>query len=82
MNLTQYSSVCDAPMHSLRGLLIYYSLPGLLFAIAAAGVVPCGGRKKSPRTLSIVQSTFLFRSFEISKDNQEDSKHSHLETYF
>ena len=38
------------------------------FAITAAGVVPCGGPKKSPRTLSIVQIIFLFRSFEISKD--------------
>ena len=26
-----------------------------LFAITAAGVVPCGGPKKSPRTSSIVQ---------------------------
>ena len=39
----------------------------ILFAITAAGVVPCGGRKKSPRTSSIVQIIFLFRSFEISK---------------
>ena len=37
----------------------------ILFAITAAGVVPCGGRKKSPRTSSIVQITFLFES---SKD--------------
>ena len=42
----------------------------ILFAITAAGVVPCGGRKKSPRTSSIVQIIFLFRSFEISKDIQ------------
>ena len=27
----------------------------ILFAITAAGVVPCGGPKKSPRTSSIVQ---------------------------
>ena len=40
----------------------------ILFAITAAGVVPCGGPKKSPRTSSIVQIIFLFRSFEISKD--------------
>ena len=32
--------------------------------------MPCGGRKKSPRTSSIVQIIFLFRSFEISKDIQ------------
>ena len=48
----------------------------ILFAITAAG-----GPKKSPRTSSIVQIIFLFRSFEISKDIQ-CSKHSRLETYF
>ena len=42
----------------------------ILFAITAAGVVPCGGPKKSPRTSSIVQIIFLLRSFEISKDIQ------------
>ena len=42
----------------------------ILFAITAAGVVPCGGPKKSPRTSSIVQIIFSFRSFEISKDIQ------------
>ena len=36
----------------------------ILFAITAAGVVPCGGPKKSPIT-SIVQIIFSFRSFEI-----------------
>ena len=36
-----------------------------LFAISAAGVVPCGGPKKSPRTSSIVQIIFSFWSFEI-----------------
>ena len=38
----------------------------ILFAITAAGVVPCGGPKKSPRTSSIVQIIFFFRSFGIS----------------
>ena len=38
-----------------------------LFAITAAGVVPCGGPKKSPRTSSIVQIIFSFWSFEISE---------------
>ena len=33
----------------------------------AAGVVPCGGPKKSPRTSSIVQIIFSFWSFEISE---------------
>ena len=32
----------------------------VLFDITAAGVVPCGGRKKSPRTSSIVQIIFHF----------------------
>ena len=31
-----------------------------LFAITAAGVLPCGGPKKSPRTSSIVQIIFFF----------------------
>ena len=39
----------------------------ILFAITAAGVVPCGGPKKSPRTSSIVQIIFFVRSVEISK---------------
>ena len=42
----------------------------ILFAITAASVVPCGGPKQSPRTSSIVQIIFLFRSFEIDKDIQ------------
>ena len=37
-----------------------------LFAFTAAGVVPCGGRKTSPRTSTIVQFIFYFWSFEIS----------------
>ena len=39
-----------------------------LFAITTAGVVPCGGRIKSPRISSIVQIIFSFCSFEISED--------------
>ena len=38
--------------------------------VTAAGVVPCGSLKKFPRTSSVVQIIFLFRSFEISKDIQ------------
>ena len=38
-----------------------------IFAITAAGVVPCGGPKKSPRTSSIVQIIFSFWS-EIKED--------------
>ena len=41
-----------------------------LFAITAAGVVPCGGPKKSPRTSSIVQAIFSVCFFEISEDIQ------------
>ena len=48
---------------ALKGSQFYF-----LFAIIAAGVVPCGGPKKSPRTSSIVQIIFSFRSFEISED--------------
>ena len=32
----------------------------ILFPITAAGVVPCGGPKKSPRTSSIVQVILFF----------------------
>ena len=37
-----------------------------LFVFTAAGIVPCGGRKTSPRTSTIVQFIFCFWSFEIS----------------
>ena len=37
------------------------------FYFTAAGVVPCGGRKKSPRISTIVQFIFHFWSFEISE---------------
>ena len=58
-----YCSYCSNVLIASKGSNLY-----ILFAITAAGVVPCGGRKKSPRTSSIVQIIFLFRSFEISKD--------------
>ena len=47
----------------------------ILFVIAAAGVVPCGG-PKSPLscTLSIVQIIFTFWSFEISEDILRNQK--------
>ena len=48
---------------ALKGSQFYF-----LFAITAAGVVPCGGPKKSPRTSSIVQIIYSFWSFEISED--------------
>ena len=46
---------------ALKGSVLF------LFAITAAGVVPCGGPKMSPRTSSIVQIIFSFWSFEISE---------------
>ena len=45
----------------LKELILWF-----LFAFTAAGVVPCGGRKTSPRTSTIVQFIFYFWSFEIS----------------
>ena len=42
----------------------------ILCSITAAGVVSCGDPKKSPRTSSIVQIIFFYRSFEINKDIQ------------
>ena len=38
-----------------------------LFAISAAGAVPCGSPKKSTRTSSIMQIIFSFWSFEIGE---------------
>ena len=34
---------------------VYRTIGPLVFVITAAGVVPCGGPKESPRTSSIVQ---------------------------
>ena len=45
-----------------------------LFPITTAGVVPRGGHKKSPRTSSIAQIIFSFRSFEISEDILRNQK--------
>ena len=43
----------------------------ILFAFTAAGgVVPCGGRKMSPRTSSIEQIILFFRSFDIGQNIQ------------
>ena len=57
--------------------MFYVSYPNvrlrltLPFAITAAGVMPCGGPKNSPRMSSIVQIIpYFFRSFEISKNIQ------------
>ena len=45
-----------------KGLNLY-----ILFAITAAGVVPCGGPTKSPRTSSIVQIKFSFGPLRLVK---------------
>ena len=49
-----------AHLHALNVLLLLKDLTIILFVITAAGVVPCGGPKKSPRTSSIVQIIFSF----------------------
>ena len=50
-------------MAHLLALNVCFLLPKdltfFLFAITAAGLVPCGGPKKFPRTSSIVQIIFL-----------------------
>ena len=45
-----------------------------LFVVTAAGVVPCGSPKKRPRTSSIVQFIFYFKSFEISRNILRNQK--------
>ena len=55
------------PSSSFVFLLLPKDLTIIFFAITAAGVVPCGGPKKSPRTSSIVQIIFFFWSFGISE---------------
>ena len=42
--------------------------------VTAAGVVPCGGPKKSPSTSSIVQIIFSYWSFEIREDILRNQK--------
>ena len=71
--IAQESSNCHIVIFSLQIDCFVTTKPTIfyiLFAITAAGVVPCGVPKKSPRTSSIVQIIFLFRSFEISEDIQ------------
>ena len=57
---------------------VFIALEGthfFLFTITAAGVVPCGGRKTSPRTSTIVQFIFYFWSFEISVNILRNQKY-------
>ena len=58
-NLTQALSLSG--FIAFKGTNFY-----ILFAITAAGVVPCGGPKRYQRTSPIVQILFYFWSFEIS----------------
>ena len=46
-----------------------------LFAFTAAGVVPCRGRKTSPRRSTIVQFIFHCWSFEISVNILRNQKY-------
>ena len=47
-------TILENMLTALKGSVLF------LFAITAAGVVPCGGPKKSPRTSSTVQIIFSF----------------------
>ena len=49
-------TILENMLTALKGSVLF------LFAITAAGVVPCGGPKTSPRTSSIVQIIFSFWS--------------------
>ena len=54
-------------------LLLKDLISDLIFDFTAAGVVPCGGRKTSPRTSTIVQFIFYFgplRSVIISEKSE------------
>ena len=53
-----------------------------LFAITAAGVVPCGGRKMSTPTSSVVQIIFSYWSFEISDNIFPALKGTHFYFHF
>ena len=46
--------------------------------VTAAGVVPRGSRKKRPRTSSIVQFIFYFKSFEISRNILRNQKNPYI----
>ena len=69
-SLWSYSSLSEKISHNILSN-VFIALKGtyfrILFAFTAAGVVQCGGRKTSPRTSTIVQFIFHFRSFEISE---------------
>ena len=51
-------------------------------AITVAGVVPCGGPKKSPCTSAIMQIIVSFWSFEISGDILRNQKFISIKIHF
>ena len=59
-----------------------YRISVLLFAITAAGVVPCGGPKKYPRTSFIVQIIYPFWSFEIGEGVEKSENYHRLNFIF
>ena len=59
MLFSLYSSTSAIPYYAYMNAVVYITTV-TLFAITAAGIVPCGGPKKSSRTSSIVQIIFLF----------------------
>ena len=66
--MIHYTKLCN--MTHVLSLSVFIAFKGtnflFLFAITAAGVVPCGGPKMSPFTSSIVQIIFYLWSFEIN----------------
>ena len=69
--VTEEASVAETAVWPITFLVdMFTALKGSVlfsFAVTAAGVVQCGGPKKSPHTSSIVQIIFSFWSFEISE---------------
>ena len=53
-----WDMIVSVPDHCLSFYLTGFSV--FIFDFTAAGVVPCGGRKTSPRTSTIVQFIFYF----------------------
>ena len=58
--LNKWQSVWDTAVHNKLPLLLKDLISDFIFDFTAAGVVPCGGRKTSPRTSTIVQFIFYF----------------------
>ena len=54
------ATVAQTFLGPLFSLLLKNIISDFIFDFTAAGVVPCGGRKTSPRTSTIVQFIFYF----------------------